>query len=226
MDLELVRKERRKNIRMQDLTDSTVNLDGYAEPRFVEVKEAFIGNFEKHQELGAAVAVYHRGQLVVDLAAGLRDRDSGIPYTRDSLQPVFSVSKGITALVANMLIDRGQIELDAPVAYYWPEFAQANKSEIPVRWLRTHQCGVIGIDRKISLEQLLDWSLVVELLAAQAADWAPGTKHGNHAITYGFLVGEVVRRVTGLTVGQHVDREIARPLAAELCIGSHDEKGD
>jgi hypothetical protein len=116
-----------------------------------------------------------------------------------------------------MLIDRGQIELDAPVAYYWPEFAQANKSEIPVRWLLTHQCGVIGIDRKISLEQLLDWSLVVELLAAQAPDWAPGTKHGNHAITYGFLVGEVVRRVTGLTIRRPGKRGHSPPNCASAC---------
>jgi CubicO group peptidase (beta-lactamase class C family) len=115
--------------------------------------------------------------LVVDLAGGLRDHVSGEHYSRETLQPVFSATKGITALAANMLADRRQLDLDAPVASYWPEFARADKSEIPVRWLLTHQSGVLGLDRTISLEQLLDWSLVVELLASQAPDWKPGSNH-------------------------------------------------
>jgi CubicO group peptidase (beta-lactamase class C family) len=123
-----------------------------------------------------------------------------------------------------MLADRGQLDLDAPVASYWPEFAQAEKSEIPVRWLLTHQSGVLGLDQKISLEQLLDWSFVIELLAAQAPDWRPGSKHGYHSITYGFLLGEVLRRVTGKTVGQYVAREIAAPLHADLFIGLPEDK--
>jgi len=123
-----------------------------------------------------------------------------------------------------MLTDRGQLDLDAPVASYWPEFAQAGKSEIPIRWLLTHQSGVLGLDRPISQEQLLDWNLVVELLAAQAPDWKPGSKHGYHSMTYGFLVGEVVRRLTGKTLGQYVAREIAEALQADLFIGLPEDK--
>lgn len=204
---------------MQVTNNFAINSDGYVGPQFDEVKEIFTDHFANGRELGAAVAVYHRGELVVDLAAGLRDRESGMPYSRETLQPVFSVSKGITALAANMLADRGQLDLDAPVAVYWQEFAEANKSQIPVRWLLTHQSGVLGIDRKISLEQLLDWNLVVAFLAAQAPAWKPGSDHGNHAVTYGFLIGEVIRRVTGLTVGQYVAKEIANPLRADLFIG-------
>jgi CubicO group peptidase (beta-lactamase class C family) len=125
-----------------------------------------------------------------------------------------------------MLADRGQLDLDAPVASYWPEFAQADKSEMPVRWLLTHQSGVLGLDQTISPERLLDWSAVVELLAAQAPDWEPGRKHGYHSMTYGFLVGEVIRRIGGHTVWQYVAREIAGPLHADLYIGLPEDKED
>jgi CubicO group peptidase (beta-lactamase class C family) len=118
-----------------------------------------------------------------------------------------------------MLADRDQLDLNAPVANYWPEFAQADKGEIPVRWLLTHQSGVLGFDQRISLEQLLNWDVVVALLAAQATDWKPGSKYGYHSLTCGFLIGEVIRRITGCSVGQYVAREIAAPLRADLFIG-------
>jgi CubicO group peptidase (beta-lactamase class C family) len=201
-----------------------ITVSGCVEPEFTAVRDSFLGNFDQGLEIGAAVAVYHRGKLVVDLAGGLRDRVSGKPYSRETLQPVFSVTKGIAALAANILADRGQLDFDAPVASYWPEFAQAEKSETPVRWLLTHQSGVLGLDQTISQEQLLDWNLVVELLAAQAPDWKPGSKHGYHSMTYGFLVGEVVRRVTGKTLGQYIAREIAGALHADLFIGLPENK--
>jgi CubicO group peptidase (beta-lactamase class C family) len=157
--------------------------------------------------------------LVADLAAGMRDHTSGSPYTPDTLQAVFSVTKGMTALAANMLVDQGKLDPDTPVAFYWPEFAQAGKSKIPVKWLLTHQSGVLGLDRKISLEQLLDWNFVVRLLAAQEPDWEPGSDHGYHSLTFGFLVGEVIRRATGRSVGQYVAQEIAGPLGADLFVG-------
>jgi len=209
---------------MRQLENSLITVSGSVAPEFEAVRESFLSNFEQGQEVGAGVAVYHRGKLVVDLAGGLRDRVSGKRYSHEILQPVFSVTKGITALAANMLADRGELDLDAPVASYWPEFAQAEKSEIPVRWLLTHQSGVLALDQTISLEQLLDWNLVVGLLAAQAPDWKPGSKHGYHSMTYGFLVGEVLRRVTGKTVGQYVAREIAAPLHADLFIGLPEDK--
>src|SRR5215831_12596998 len=123
----------------QQLENSPIAVIGHVEPEFGAVRKTFLGNFGQDQEMGAAVAVCHRGKLVVDLAGGLRDRVSSKPYSLETLQPVFSATKGITALAANMLVERGQLDLDAPVASYWPEFAQAGKSEVPVRWLLTHQ---------------------------------------------------------------------------------------
>jgi CubicO group peptidase (beta-lactamase class C family) len=160
--------------------------------------------------------------LVVDLAGGFRNLVLGEPYSLETLQPVFSVTKGIPALAANMLVDRGQLQLDVPVSVYWPEFASAGKSEITVRWLLTHQSGLVGLDDPISQEQLLDWKYVVDRLADQRSAWKPGTKHGYHSLTYGFLVGEVIRRVTGFSVGQYVESQIAAPLSADLFIGLPD----
>jgi len=202
-----------------NLRRSTIPVTGFVEPQFEDVRKQFLANFESGKEIGAAVAVYQCGKLVVGLAAGTRDGTASTPYSCETLQPVFSVSKGNHRARANMLVDRGQLDVEASVVRYWPEFAQANKSEIPVRWLLTHQSGVLGLDRRISQEQLLDWNLVVQSLAAQAPDWKPGTLHGNHSLTYGFLVGEVIRRVTGLSAGQYLAREIAGPLHADLFIG-------
>jgi CubicO group peptidase (beta-lactamase class C family) len=209
---------------MEQLGNSEITIEGQAEPEFVPVLDAFGANFGQRLELGAAAAVYYRGRLVVDLAAGVCDRVVETPYSRATLQPVFSVTKGITALAANMLADRGQLDIDAPVASYWPEFAQAAKQDVPVRSLLTHQSGLLGLDRTVSLKQLLDWNFIVELLAAQAPDWKPGTEHGYHSMTYGFLVGEVIHRITGQTVGQFVAREIALPLHADLFIGLPEDK--
>jgi CubicO group peptidase (beta-lactamase class C family) len=198
---------------------SALAFDGHVEPRFAPVRNAFVASFEHNLELGAAVAVYYRGKLVVDLAGGLCARGSDTKYSRETLQPVFSATKGITAFAANMLADRGQLDLEAPVVDYWPEFAQAGKFWIPVRCLLTHQSGVLGLDETISLEQLLDWYVVVEALAKQRPDWDSCIEHGYHSMTFGFLVGEVIRRVTGLSAGTYVAREIAHPLQADLFIG-------
>jgi CubicO group peptidase (beta-lactamase class C family) len=179
----------------------------------------FLANFEDGRELGAAVCAYQHGIPVVDLAAGFRDPASDEAYSRETLQPIFSATKGVTALAANMLADRGQLDFDAPVASYWPEFGQAGKSEIPVRWLLTHQSGILGLDQTISREQLLDWNYVVKQLAAQAPDWEPGSKHGYHSMTYGFLVGEVIRRISGCSVGEYLARNVAGPLNADVFIG-------
>ena len=204
---------------MSHAKNSAITLDGTVEPQFAAVRDAFFAGFEQGQELGAAVAVYHRGKLVVDLAAGLSNGSSEITYSRNTLQPIFSATKGITALAANMLADRGQLDLDAPVVDYWPEFAQAGKFWIPVRCLLTHQSGLLGLDEPISLEELLDWNIVTEALAAQRPDWESCAQHGYHSMTFGFLVGEVIRHVTGTSVGQYVAREITAPLQADLCIG-------
>ena len=194
-----------------------MNLEGYCDPEFDEVRKVFSFHFDQGLEVGAALALYHRGKLVVDLAAGLRDRASGEPYTRDVLQPVFSVTKGITAVAAHMLADRRALDLNAPVCS-WPEFGAAGKREVPVRWLLTHQSGVLGLDRPVTQAQLLDWNYMAKRLAAQRPVWEPGSKHGYHSMTYGFLVGEIIRRTSGRSVGQYVAEEIAGPLGANFFI--------
>jgi len=204
---------------MDHAESSAIMLDGTVKPQFAPVRDAFVAGFEQGQELGAAVAVYHQGKLVVDLAGGRCAPRSLSKYLRETLQPIFSATKGITALAANMLADRGLLDLDAPVVDYWPEFAQAGKFWIPVRCLLTHQSGLLGLDEPISLEQLLDWDVVAEAIAAQRPDWGSCAQHGYHSMTFGFLVGEVIRRVIGASIGQYVAREIAGPLKADLFIG-------
>jgi len=203
-----------------------MNLEGRCDSEFDEVRKVFSSNFEQGFELGAAVAVFHRDKLVVDLAAGFRDRLSGELYTRDTMQPVFSVTKGVTAVAANMLADRGTLDLDAPVCSYWPEFEAAGKRDIPVRWLLTHQSGVLRLDHPVTQAQLLDWDYIVKRLATQTPMWKPGSKHGYHSMTYGFLVGEIIRRASGRSVGRYVSEEIAAPLSADFFIGLPDNRND
>ena len=203
-----------------------MKLEGDCDPEFDEVREVFSFHLDQGLEVGAAVAVYHRGKLVVDLAAGVRDRSSGEPYTRNTLQPVFSVTKGITALAANMLADRGALDLNAPVCSYWPEFGAAGKREVPVRWLLTHQSGVLGLDQPVTQAQLLDWSYMTRRFAAQRPVWEPGSTHGYHSMSYGFLVGEIIRLASGRSTGQYVAEEIAGPLGADFFIGLPANRND
>jgi CubicO group peptidase (beta-lactamase class C family) len=208
-----------------------VDIHGAVAPGFEIVRDAFAANFDRPpddlnlllgvdvSEVGAAVAVYHRGDKVVDLWGGMADRVSGRPYERDTLQLVFSSTKGVTAIAANLLAQRGLVDLDAPVADYWPEFAQFGKASIPVRWLLAHRAGLPWVDGAMTLEQALDWERVVDALAVQAPAWEPGTLHGYHATTFGWLVGEIIRRVSGMSVGAFVRRELAEPLGLDLWIG-------
>jgi CubicO group peptidase (beta-lactamase class C family) len=195
-----------------------MNVDGYVAPGFEPVRDAFLENFARRGDVGAAVCVYHYGKPVVDLAGGLIE-PTGAPYRRDTLQPVFSISKGVVAIAANMLADRWLLDLDAPVGHYWPEFARHGKERIPVRWLLTHQAGLAAIDTPVSYADFLAWVPMIHRLEDQWPNWQPGTAHGYHSLTYGFLVGEVVRRVTGQTIGQWIAHHIASPLDAEFFIG-------
>lgn len=184
---------------------------GFVAPGWEGVREAFAGNLAAGLEVGAAYAVHHEGRLVVDLWGGT--------YRPDTLQLVFSTTKGWTATLANLLVERGQLDLDAPVASFWPEFAAEGKGDIPVRWLLTHQAGLPYPTEACTLEDVLGWDGVVDKLAASTPLWEPGTAHGYHAVTYGFLVGEVLRRVTGKTVGQLFAEELAGPLGLDAWIG-------
>jgi CubicO group peptidase (beta-lactamase class C family) len=195
---------------------------GFVEPGFEGVREAFDANFADHGEVGAAVAVYVHGRKVVDLWGGASDA-TGTAYDEDTLQLVFSTTKGVTALCANLLAQRGELDVDAPVAEYWPEFAAAGKADVPVRWLLCHKVGLPYIAAPLTLEQLLAWDPAVEALAAQEPVWEPGTGHGYHAVTYGWLVGEVIRRVSGRSVGRFVADELAGPLGLDLWVGLPDD---
>jgi CubicO group peptidase (beta-lactamase class C family) len=168
--------------------------------------------------------VYVQGKKVVDLWGGLADADEGTPYGEDTLQLVFSSTKGAVAACANLLAQRGELDVDAPVATYWPEFKAAGKEDIPVRWLLCHKAGLPYVDATLTLEDALAWDPVVRALEAQAPIWEPGTTHGYHATTYGWLVGEVIRRITGRSVGRFFAEEIAAPLGLEFWIGLPDEE--
>jgi CubicO group peptidase (beta-lactamase class C family) len=194
-------------------------IGGETAPGFEGVRAAFAANLAGDQEIGAALGVYLRGRKVVDLWGGVADPDSGRPWKRDTLQVVYSTTKGVTAACAHLLAQRGDLKLDAPVADYWPEFAANGKGRIPVRWLLTHQAGLPAIDNPITPAEAIAWEPMVSALAAQRPSWEPGTAHGYHGHTYGWLVGEVVRRVSGRSLGTFLAEEIAEPLGLDLWIG-------
>ncbi|MEU6817824.1 serine hydrolase domain-containing protein [Streptomyces sp. NPDC046860] len=193
---------------------------------FEPVREAFAANFAQHGDIGAAVCVYQYGRPVVDLWGGVADPKTGRPWTRDTLQLVYSATKGATATAAHMLAERGALDLDAPVAKYWPEFAANGKADIPVRWLLSHLAGLITLDQPVPLTEALGWHPMAAALAAQRPQWTPGTAHGYHGRTWGWLVGEVIRRVSGRTPGRFFADEIATPLGLDFFIGLPVEQRD
>lgn len=187
---------------------------------FEGVRRAFERNFTAHGEIGAAVAVRVDGEPVVDLWGGTADAAGSRPWEHDTLVNVYSTSKGLTALCAHLLVDRGALDLDAPVARYWPAFAQAGKRDVPVRWLLCHRAGLIAPREPLPLPLAYDWDAVCAALAGTAPWWPPGTAQGYHAVTFGYLVGEVVRRITGVSLGTFLRTEVAEPLGARVFIGT------
>ena len=204
---------------MAELGCLGVEPHGTCDARFEPVRRAFARNFEDLGEVGAAVAVHLDGQLVVDLWGGQADAANEKPWEEDALALVFSTTKGWTAVCALLLWERGQLDIDAPVAEVWPEFGAAGKESITTRHLLSHQAGLPAFDDPMTIEECHDLECVTARLAAQAPRWQPGTAHGYHAITYGWLVGEVIRRVSGRTVGRFFDDEIAEPLGLDTYIG-------
>ena len=202
---------------------ATVELQGQCDARFKRVREIFEASFASGDELGAGLCVYLDGRLVIDLWGGFADPEKTRPWRRDTLVNVYSTTKGITALCAHQLVERGELDLDAPVARYWPEFAQNGKAEIPVRMLLSHRAGLPAIARPLQPTDIFDWTTMTTALAEQKPWWVPGTKHGYHAITYGWLVGELVRRVSGMSIGRYVREHVAAPLSAEFWIGLPEE---
>ena len=194
-------------------------IDGECESGFDRIRQAFIENFDRRGEIGAAVAVTIGGRPVVDLWAGHTDPARSRPWRRDTIVNVYSTTKGLCALCAHRLADQGKLDFDAPVAQYWPEFAAGGKSTMPVKYLLNHKAGLAAIRAPLKFDELFSWSKVTSELARQEPWWQPGTKHGYHAITFGWLVGEVVHRISGKSLGTYFRDEIAKPLGADAYIG-------
>ncbi|MFE0512168.1 serine hydrolase domain-containing protein [Streptomyces sp. NPDC058964] len=196
-----------------------MNVNGTVAEGFEPVREAFARNFGPHGDRGAAVAVYRDGHRVVDLWAGTKDVDGTDPWDHGTAQIVRSATKGVAAAALLILHQRGELDLDAPVGQYWPEFKAAGKERALVRDLLAHRAGVPVLDRPLTPGQAADPDLGAAAVAAQAPVWEPGTDHGYHAQTYSWLTGELVRRVTGRPVGEWVASEIAGPVGADLWLG-------
>jgi len=194
-------------------------IDGEFDERFAGVAEALARNLDEGVDVGASVAVVLDGEPVVDIWGGHKDLGGTEAWERDTIVNVFSTTKTMTALCGLILADRGDLDLHAPVARYWPEFAQAGKDRIEVRELLGHTSGLSGWDEPLAPRELADWDRCTSLLAAQAPWWEHGTKSGYHALTQGYLVGEVVRRITGLSPGRFFKESVADPLGADFHIG-------
>ncbi len=200
----------------------TVEIHGFCEERFQPLKEAFAVNFEDGQEIGASIALMVRGEPVVDLWAGWADRARTKPWERDTLAPVLSSSKLVAALCLLMLIDRRQVELDATVATYWPEFAQGRKAQVTARDVLTHQAGVPGFDPPIAGSLTLDWEAVTARLAAEP-HWFGGERRLiYHGVTLGLIIGELVRRIDGRPLPRFFLEEAARPAGIDFHFGVAD----
>jgi len=195
------------------------DISGAHAERFSAVKDAFAANFADQDDVGASVAVVMGDELAVDLWGGHLDREASTPWQHDTLINVYSTTKTMSCLALLVLVGRGLVDVDAPVARYWPEFAQNGKEGVLVRHLLSHTAGLPGWEQRLDGTALYDWDYVTGLLAEQAPWWEPGWKSGYHAISQGNLVGEVVRRVDGRSVGRFFQEEIAAPLGAEFHIG-------
>ena len=196
-----------------------IELHGTCAPRFGAVRDAFAANWSDHGEVGASLCVIVGGETVVDLWGGHADAERTRSWERDTIANVYSSTKGVAAVAAAMLVDRGQLDVERPVVDYWPEFRQAGKSEIKVRHLLTHEAGLAGIDEELPDGAVLDWDYMIGALERQAPMWTSGEGMGYHAITYGWLVGEVLRRIDGRSCGEFVRDEIAGPLGIDFFIG-------
>jgi CubicO group peptidase (beta-lactamase class C family) len=195
-------------------------IHGRCDERFESIRDALARNLDSGEELGASIVLDLDGDIVIDMWGGFRDQDRTVPWTHDTITNVWSTTKTITSLAALMLADRGELDVDAPVARYWPEFAANGKQDVLVRHVMSYASGVSGLDQPAVTEDLYDWERSTSRFAAQAPWWEPGTASGYHALNYGHLVGEIVRRISGKTLKQFVAQEIAGPLGADFQIGA------
>ncbi len=208
------------------LTDMAENVPvhGHVDARFLAVADAFTANFEQYEEgvpaeCGAALAVYLEGEPVVDLWGGYADKQRTRPWGRDTIVCVMSTTKGAASLCAHRLADEGKLDFDAPVARYWPEFAAGGKGSIPVHTVLSHRSGLAALREPLPAEALFDWEAMTSALARAEPWWEPGTMFGYHAFTFGWIVGELVRRIDGRSLGAYFHEEIADPLGLDWLIG-------
>lgn len=194
-------------------------VEGFAHPRFAGIAAVLEANLASGADIGASVCMTLEGETVVDLWGGHADPARTRPWQRDTIVNVYSTTKTMTALTALLLADRGELDFGARVAHYWPEFAAAGKGDVTVAHLMSHSAGLSGWKEPITTEDLYDWDKATSLLAAQEPYWQPGSAPGYHALTQGYLVGEVIRRIAGVSVGALFRREVAEPLGADFHIG-------
>lgn len=194
-------------------------IQGSCDPAFAAIRDAFASNFSEREELGASVCVIHSGTVVVDLWAGYADPERRRPWTDDTVVVVFSCTKAATAMCAHVLAAQGDLDLDAPVARYWPAFAHGGRNTITTRMLLSHQAGLPGLQRAFPADLVYDFDAMVGLLEQERPLWPPGSRHGYHTLTFGWLIGEVVRRVSGQNLGRFFDDQLAQPLNLDFWIG-------
>ena len=201
------------------MTTRAVEIYGHCEERFSAVRDVFANNFEELGEAGAAMALTIEGKPVIDLWGGVADRETMRPWQQDTITTVYSTTKGMTAICAHRLVDQGLLDLNAPVAKYWPEFAQAGKADVPVHLLLSHRVGLPTVSDQLPKGAVFNWETMTDALARQKPFWEPGTRHGYHSLTFGWLVGEVVRRISGKSLGTFFRDEVAVPLGLDFQIG-------
>ena len=194
-------------------------LNGHFDPRFAAVAQAFAHNFDTHGEVGASVCIHIDGQPVVDLWGGTKDQKTQTPWTEDTICVVYSSTKGLVALAAHTLIDAGELDLNAPVKKYWPEFATNGKEDATVAMMLDHSVGVPCFRETLDAGACCDWSFMTRKLAEEAPFWKPGTRNGYHMMTFGWTVGELIRRVSGQSLGTYLQDTLARPTGADCWIG-------
>jgi CubicO group peptidase (beta-lactamase class C family) len=197
-------------------------IEGFCDPRFAEIAEEFERNFKTRGEVGASVCLSHEGRTLVDLWGGVVDRE-GKPWNRDTVSIVFSATKGATALCAHVLAGQGKLDIEAPVATYWPEYATNGKEKTTVHMFLDHSAPSPVWRTRLTDEEIYTWDRMVEVLAGEEAFWEPGTTHGYHALTIGWTVGEVVRRISGQSLGDFFQSAVAKPLGIDFWIGTPEE---
>jgi CubicO group peptidase (beta-lactamase class C family) len=196
-----------------------MDIAGYCDPKFQAVADAFTRCFTEHGDVGASVAVTVEGEMVVDLWGGFMDEEATKPWEEQTLGIVFSATKGIVTTAVHMLVEQGQIDPDSPIARYWPEYAQNGKQNVTLRQVMSHTAGLPFIDAELYMGAPYDWQTMIEACAAQKPEWEPGSTHAYHSATFGWIVGEVIHRVSGQMPGEFIASEIAEPLGAEFYLG-------